>query len=121
MVRMYGCIIIMARSHSGFNISYVGKGYYKIIAEHFGKKHLTVENDTRKAGVNVVQKKWVCKFQIHSFWKFCEYKRGVFIFRSKTGTVSLIFWSAVYAPYTNIWTYTANGSFGTEMAFGKRI
>ena len=40
--------------------------------------------------------------------------------RSKTGTV-LDIWSAVYAPYTNIWTYTANGSFGTEMAFGKRI
>lgn len=48
-----------------FNISYVGKGYYKIIAEHSGKA-LTVENDTRKAGVNVVQKNGL-QIQIHSF------------------------------------------------------
>ncbi|MFQ8871790.1 MAG: RICIN domain-containing protein [[Ruminococcus] torques] len=58
-----------------FNISYVGKGYYKIIAEHSGKA-LTVENDTRKAGVNVVQKKMGCKFR-YTALEICEYKRGV--------------------------------------------
>ena len=38
--------------------------------------------------------------------------------RSKTGTV-LDIWSAVYAPYTNIWTYTANGSLAQKWHLEK--
>ena len=98
-----------------FNISYVGKGYYKIIAEHSGKA-LTVENDTRKAGVNVVQKKWVANSDTQ-LWKFVSTSEGYYI-RSKTGTV-LDIWSAVYAPYTNIWTYTANGSLAQKWHLEK--
>lgn len=89
-----------------FNISYVGKGYYKIIAEHSGKA-LTVENNTRKDGVNVVQKQWSGNSDTQ-LWKFVSTSEGSYI-RSKTGTV-LDIWSAVYAPYTKVWTYTANGS-----------
>ena len=98
-----------------FNISYVGKGYYKIIAEHSGKA-LTVENDTRQAGVNVVQKKWVANSDTQ-LWKFVSTSEGYYI-RSKTGTV-LDIWSAVYAPYTNIWTYTANGSLAQKWHLEK--
>ena len=58
----------------------MGKGYYKIIAEHSGKA-LTVENDTRKAGVNVVQKKWVANSDTQ-LWKFVSTGEGYYI-RSK--------------------------------------
>ena len=66
--------------------------------------------------MNVVQKKWVANSDTQ-LWKFVSTSEGYYI-RSKTGTV-LDIWSAVYAPYTNIWTYTANGSLAQKWHLEK--
>ena len=89
-----------------FNVQYVKDGYYKIIANHSGKA-LSVVSDSGKDGVNVVQKKWDGGSD-SQLWMFIKTDNGYFI-RSKTGP-TLDVCSAVFAPYSNVWTYSMNGS-----------
>lgn len=72
----------------------------------------------RESGCECSAKKWVANSDTQ-LWKFVSTSEGYYI-RSKTGTV-LDIWSAVYAPYTNIWTYTANGSLAQKWHLEKNM
>lgn len=67
-----------------FFIQYVGRGYYKIAAEH-SNKSLDVENSSQYAGANVQQ--YTYKGVNAQLWKFVDAGDGYYYLKSKLGTV----------------------------------
>lgn len=67
-----------------FEITYVGGGYYKIIAEHSGKS-IDVFSGLKDDGTNVHQYTW--NGSDAQLWKFVDAGNGTYYVRSKLGTV----------------------------------
>ena len=67
-----------------FEITYVGGGYYKIIAEHSGKA-VDILNASVASGANVQQYTW--NGSDAQLWKFVDAGNGMYYIRSKLGTV----------------------------------
>lgn len=67
-----------------FEITYVGGGYYKIIAEHSGKS-IDVFSGWNTDGANVHQYTW--NGSDAQLWKFVDAGNGRYYIRSKLGTV----------------------------------
>lgn len=83
----YANVNLMANQHSQeqqFEVTYVGGGYYKIIAEHSGKS-LDVSNASTAAGTNLQQYSW--NNTNAQLWKFVNAGNGMYYIRSKVGTV----------------------------------
>ena len=68
-----------------FSVTYVGKGYYKIIAEH-SMKSLDVVSGSKKDGVNLQQYTWNDKEVNAQLWKFVDAGNGAYYIKSKVGT-----------------------------------
>ena len=83
----YANVNLMSNKHSAeqqFEVTYVGGGYYKIIAEHSGKS-LDVSNASTAAGANLQQYGW--NNTNAQLWKFVSAGNGMYYIRSKVGTV----------------------------------
>lgn len=89
-----------------FEISYVGNGYYKIIAEHSGKS-LDVFSGLKSAGANIQQYEW--NNSEAQLWKFIKKEDNQYYIQSKLGTVIEVNGSAA-ASGRNVQT----GNMGTK-------
>ena len=67
-----------------FEVTYVGGGYYKIIAEHSGKS-IDVFSGLKDDGANVHQYTW--NGSDAQLWKFVDAGNGMYYIRSKLGNV----------------------------------
>lgn len=71
-------------SSQRFEVTYVGGGYYKILAEHSGKS-FDVTSGSSSNGANLQQYAWAnAEAQL---WKFVDAGNGYYYLRSKCGTV----------------------------------
>ena len=71
-------------SSQRYELTYIGNGYYKIIAEHSGKS-LDVDNASNKSGANL--KQYTYSGNNAQLWKFVKLSDGSYYIRSKLGTV----------------------------------
>ena len=71
-------------SSQRYELTYIGNGYYKIIAEHSGKA-LDIVSGNSSAGTNVQQYSW--NGSNAQLWKFVKLSDGSYYIRSKLGTV----------------------------------
>mgnify|MGYP005759527933 CR=1 FL=1 len=83
-----------------FEISYVGNGYYKIIAEH-SNKSIDISNGSSSEGANIQQYEW--NGSDAQLWKFVDAGSGNYFIRSKRGTVMSLA-SSVATDGTNVCT-----------------
>lgn len=75
--------ILDNRINQQFGVTYVGKGYYKIIAEH-SMKSLDVKSASKNNGANLQQYEW--NNSTAQLWKFIDAGNGTCYIKSKLGT-----------------------------------
>ena len=87
-----------------YEITYVGKGYYKIIVEKSGKA-LDVSGGSKESGVNLQQYEW--NGTDAQLWRFIDAGNGQYYIKSKLGTV-LDVYTGQTTNGTNVWQYELN-------------
>lgn len=96
-----------------FKITYVGNGYYKIMAYHSGK-FLDVNNASGASGTNVQQYEW--NGSAAQLWKFISAGNGYYYIQSKCGTY-LDNSGGSTSNGNNVWAYSFNGSSAQKWKF----
>ena len=90
-----------------FNISFVGGGYYKILASRSGKA-VDVVHSSKKNGANVRQYSW--NKSAAQLWKASISDRGGIVFTNKSSGKVLDIAGGSKANGANVQQYKANGS-----------